>query len=56
VLDCPAKVFQGAGVKTVVLFFEKGRKTHRTWLYTFDPERPLGKSSPLISLKIKLFS
>jgi type I restriction enzyme M protein len=47
VLDCPAKVFQGAGVKTVVLFFEKGRKTHRTWFYALDPERSLGKSSPL---------
>jgi len=47
VLDCPAKVFQGAGVKTVVLFFEKGRKTHKTWYYALDPERSLGKSSPL---------
>jgi type I restriction enzyme M protein len=47
VLDCPAKVFQGAGVKTVVLFFEKGRKTHKTWFYALDPERSLGKSSPL---------
>ncbi len=27
VLDCPSGVFQGAGVKTVVLFFEKG-STH----------------------------
>ena len=24
VLDCPGGTFQGAGVKTVVLFFEKG--------------------------------
>ncbi len=47
VLDCPAKVFQGAGVKTVVLFFEKGRKTQKTWYYALDPERSLGKSSPL---------
>lgn len=47
VLDCPAKVFQGAGVKTVVLFFEKGRKTHKTWFYALDPERSLGKGSPL---------
>ncbi len=27
VLDCPGGTFQGAGVKTVVLFFEKGAKT-----------------------------
>ena len=27
VLDCPGGTFQGAGVKTVVLFFEKGSKT-----------------------------
>ncbi|MGO4916549.1 N-6 DNA methylase [Pseudogemmobacter sp. W21_MBD1_M6] len=47
VLDCPAKVFQGAGVKTVVLFFEKGRKTHKTWFYALNPERSLGKGSPL---------
>ncbi len=26
VLDCPGGTFQGAGVKTVVLFFEKGRR------------------------------
>ncbi|ABG31823.1 type I restriction endonuclease subunit M [Roseobacter denitrificans] len=47
VLDCPAKVFQGAGVKTVVLFFEKGRKTRKTWYYALDPGRSLGKGSPL---------
>ncbi len=28
VLDCPAKTFLGAGVKTVVLFFEKGAESH----------------------------
>ena len=27
VLDCPQGTFQGAGVKTVVLFFEKGTRT-----------------------------
>jgi type I restriction-modification system DNA methylase subunit len=27
VLDCPGGTFQGAGVKTVVLFFEKGEPT-----------------------------
>lgn len=37
VLDCPGGTFQGAGVKTVVLFFEKGSKTRRIWYYTLDP-------------------
>jgi type I restriction enzyme M protein len=47
VLDCPQGTFQGAGVKTVVLFFEKGAPTRRTWFYQLDPGRSLGKTSPL---------
>jgi type I restriction enzyme M protein len=47
VLDCPSGTFQGAGVKTVVLFFEKGSKTRRTWYYQLDPGRSLGKTNPL---------
>jgi type I restriction enzyme M protein len=47
VLDCPGGVFQGAGVKTVVLFFEKGTKTRKIWFYQLDPGRNLGKTSPL---------
>lgn len=47
VLDCPGGTFQGAGVKTVVLFFEKGRKTGRTWYYQLNPGRNLGKTNPL---------
>ena len=47
VLDCPSGTFQGAGVKTVVLFFEKGRPTRRTWYYQLDPGRNLGKTNPL---------
>jgi len=47
VLDCPSGTFQGAGVKTVVLFFEKGAKTRRTWYYQLDPGRSLGKTNPL---------
>ena len=47
VLDCPGGTFQGAGVKTVVLFFEKGSKTHKTWYYQLDPGRNLGKTNPL---------
>ena len=47
VLDCPGGTFQGAGVKTVVLFFEKGAPTRRIWYYRLDPGRNLGKTNPL---------
>jgi len=47
VLDCPAKTFQGAGVKTVVLFFEKGAPTRDIWFYQLDPGRSLGKTTAL---------
>lgn len=47
VLDCPAKTFLGAGVKTVVLFFTKGEPTQNTWFYQLDPGRSLGKTNPL---------
>lgn len=47
VLDCPAKTFLGAGVKTVVLFFTKGEPTQKTWFYQLDPGRSLGKNNPL---------
>jgi type I restriction enzyme M protein len=55
VLDCPGGTFQGAGVKTVVLFFEKGAPTLRQgsgqagkiWFYQLDPGRNLGKTNPL---------
>jgi type I restriction enzyme M protein len=45
--DCPGGTFQGAGVKTVVLFFEKGAPTRRIWFYQLDPGRSLGKTNPL---------
>ncbi|MFZ4791027.1 MAG: N-6 DNA methylase [Candidatus Competibacteraceae bacterium] len=47
VLDCPGGTFQGAGVKTIVLFFEKGALTRTTWYYQLDPGRNLGKTNPL---------
>lgn len=47
VLDCPGGTFQGAGVKTVVLFFEKGAPTRKVWYYSLDPGRNLGKTNPL---------
>jgi len=47
ILDCPQGTFQGAGVKTVVLFFDKGSATRQTWFYQFDPGRKMGKTNPL---------
>ena len=47
ILDCPQGTFQGAGVKTVVLFFEKGAPTREIWYYQLDPGRSLGKTNPL---------
>ena len=47
VLDCPGGTFIGAGVKTVVLFFEKGSPTRKVWYYSLDPGRNMGKTNPL---------
>jgi type I restriction enzyme M protein len=47
VLDLPSGTFQGAGVRTVVLFFEKGRRTKKVWYYQLNPGRNLGKTNPL---------
>jgi len=47
VLDCPGGTFQGAGVKTVVLFFEKGAPTRKVWYYQLDPGRTMGKTTAL---------
>ena len=55
VLDCPGGTFLGAGVKTVVLFFEKGAPTQKTWFYQLDPGRSLGKTNPLNDDDLKEF-
>jgi len=47
VLDLPGGTFTGAGVKTVVLFFEKGYKTQKVWFYSLNLDRNLGKTNPL---------
>lgn len=47
VLDLPGGTFTGAGVKTVVLFFEKGKPTEKIWYYQLNPGRNLGKTNPL---------
>ncbi len=46
-LDLPGGVFTGAGVKTVVLFFEKGAPTENIWYYQLNLDRNLGKTNPL---------
>ena len=47
VLDLPGGVFTGAGVKTVVLFFEKGSSTKKVWFYQLNLDRNLGKTNAL---------
>lgn len=47
VLDLPGGTFTGAGVKTVVLFFEKGKPTKKIWYYQLNLDRNLGKTNPL---------
>lgn len=47
VLDLPGGAFQGAGVKTVVLFFEKGKPSRKVWFYQLNLDRNLGKGNPL---------
>ncbi len=55
ILDCPGGTFLGAGVKTVVLFFEKGAPTRNIWYYHLDPGRSLGKTNPLNDHDLKEF-
>jgi type I restriction enzyme M protein len=47
VLDLPGGTFTGAGVKTVVLFFEKGSPTQKVWFYQLNLDRNLGKTNAL---------
>lgn len=47
ILDLPAGVFTGATVRTIVLFFEKGKPTKDIWYYQLDPGRNLGKTNAL---------
>lgn len=55
ILDCPKGTFTGAGVPTVVLFFEKGAATHNIWYYQLDPRRSLGKTNALDDDDLKDF-
>lgn len=47
VLDLPGGAFIGTGVKTVVLFFEKGKPTEKVWYYQLNAGRNMGKTNPL---------
>jgi type I restriction enzyme M protein len=47
VLDLPGGTFTGAGIKTVVLFFDKGAPTRSVWFYQLNLDRNLGKTNPL---------
>ncbi|AFU70513.1 type I restriction-modification system, DNA-methyltransferase subunit M HsdM [Psychroflexus torquis ATCC 700755] len=47
ILDMPSGTFTGAGVKTVVLFFQKGEPTKKIWYYQLDAGRNMGKTNPL---------
>jgi type I restriction enzyme M protein len=47
VLELPQGSFTGTGVKTVVLFFEKGRATDKVWYYQLNLSRNLGKTNSL---------
>lgn len=47
ILDMPKGTFSGAGVKTIVLFFEKGVPTRKVWYYQLNLDRNLGKTNPL---------
>ncbi len=55
VLDLPQGTFHGAGVKTIVLFFEKGKKTKKILIYKLNPGRSLGKTNPLNSKDLQEF-
>jgi len=47
ILDLPGGAFLGTGVKTVVLFFEKGKPTKNLWYYQLNVGRNMGKTNPL---------
>lgn len=47
VLELPGGAFTGTGVKTVVLFFEKGRATEQVWYYSLNLARNLGRTNSL---------
>lgn len=55
ILDLPNGVFTTAGVRTVVLFFDKGKKTKDIWYYQLNPGRNLGKTTSLTEVDLEEF-
>jgi type I restriction enzyme M protein len=47
ILELPQGAFTGTGVKTVVLFFDKGIATENVWYYQLNLGRSLGKTNAL---------
>ena len=47
ILELPQGAFTGTGVKTVVLFFDKGTATQSVWYYQLNLGRNLGKTNAL---------
>ena len=47
ILELPQGAFTGTGVKTVVLFFDKGTTTQNVWYYQLNLGRSLGKTNSL---------
>lgn len=55
VLELPKGAFPGTVVKTVVMFFEKGRSTDSIWYYQLNPGRSLTKTNPINESDLKEF-
>lgn len=55
VLDLPGGAFQGAWVKTVILFFDKWTSTKKVWFYQLNLDRNLGKGNPLNETDLEKF-
>ena len=53
ILDLPSGLFTGAGVKTVVLFFTKGKQTEKVWYYQLD--KHFTKTNPMTEKDLEEF-
>ena len=55
ILDLPSGAFIGTPVKTVVLFFEKGKHTQKLWYYQLNVGRNMGKTNSLNENDLEYF-
>lgn len=55
ILELPAGAFLGTGVKTVVLFFQKGKSTKNIWYYQLNTGRSMGKTNSLNEFDLEEF-